>query len=77
VLAGDTGWKQGFPLADQLWRRVREIGDHELIGDDKVLSMKAQGVTPRELLPGFVAAERGGVVLLAELQSQGYAYIRP
>jgi intracellular sulfur oxidation DsrE/DsrF family protein len=40
-------------------------------------SMKAQGVTAQELLPGFVAADRGGVVLLAELQAQGYAYIRP
>jgi hypothetical protein len=28
-------------------------------------------------LPGFIVAEKGGVVRLAELQSQGYAYLRP
>jgi uncharacterized protein len=29
------------------------------------------------LLPGFIVAERGGVVRIAELQSQGYLYLRP
>jgi uncharacterized protein len=40
-------------------------------------SMKSQNVTVKELLPGFVAADRGGVVRIAELQSQGYLYLRP
>jgi uncharacterized protein len=40
-------------------------------------TMKAMDVTLKDLLPGFVAAEQGGVVRLAELQSQGYAYLRP
>lgn len=40
-------------------------------------TMKSQNVTVKELLPGFVAAERGGVVRIAELQSQGYLYLRP
>ncbi|MHB0769352.1 DsrE family protein [Bradyrhizobium sp. 5.13L] len=40
-------------------------------------TMKAQNVTLKELLPGFVNAENGGVVRLAELQSQGYLYLRP
>ena len=40
-------------------------------------SMKSQNVTVKELLPGFVAADRGGVVRLAELQAQGYLYLRP
>ncbi|MGY4630179.1 DsrE family protein [Bradyrhizobium sp. USDA 4486] len=40
-------------------------------------TMKAQNVTLTELLPGFVSAEKGGVVRLAELQSQGYLYLRP
>jgi intracellular sulfur oxidation DsrE/DsrF family protein len=31
----------------------------------------------KDLVPGFVAAERGGVVRIAELQSQGYVYLRP
>jgi len=39
--------------------------------------MKAQNVTLKDLLPGFVSAEKGGVVRLAELQSQGYLYLRP
>lgn len=40
-------------------------------------SMRAQNVTLKDLLPGFSVAEKGAVVRLAELQSQGYAYLRP
>jgi uncharacterized protein len=40
-------------------------------------TMKAQNVTLTDLLPGFVSAEKGGVVRLAELQSRGYLYLRP
>lgn len=40
-------------------------------------SMKAQNVALEDLLPGFIAADRGGVVRIAELQSQGYLYLRP
>ena len=40
-------------------------------------TMKAQKVGVKDLLPGFVAIEEGGVVRLAELQSKGYAYLRP
>jgi intracellular sulfur oxidation DsrE/DsrF family protein len=40
-------------------------------------TMTSQNVTLKDLLPGFVAAEHGGVVRIAELQSQGYLYIRP
>jgi intracellular sulfur oxidation DsrE/DsrF family protein len=39
--------------------------------------MKSQNVSLKDLLPGFVSAEKGGVVRLAELQSQGYHYLRP
>ena len=35
------------------------------------------GDTLKDLLPGFVSAERGGVVRIADLQAQGYAYLRP
>jgi uncharacterized protein len=34
-------------------------------------------VTVNELLPGFVVADKGGVVRIAELQSQEYLYLRP
>jgi uncharacterized protein len=40
-------------------------------------TMKSQNVGLQDLLPGFVAAERGGVVRIAELQSEGYLYLRP
>ena len=40
-------------------------------------TMKSQNVTVNELLPGFVVADKGGVVRIAELQSQGYLYLRP
>ncbi|MBI5265407.1 MAG: DsrE family protein [Bradyrhizobium sp.] len=40
-------------------------------------TMKGQNVTLNDLLPGFVSAEKGGVVRIAELQSQGYLYLRP
>ena len=40
-------------------------------------TMRGQNVTLKELLPGFTVADRGGVVLIAELQAQGYVYLRP
>ena len=40
-------------------------------------TMKGQNITLKDLLPGFVSADKGGVVRLAELQSQGYLYLRP
>ena len=40
-------------------------------------TMKSQNISLKDLLPGFVSADRGGVVRLAELQSQGYLYLRP
>lgn len=40
-------------------------------------TMRSQKITLADLLPGFVTAEKGGVVRLAELQSQGYVYLRP
>lgn len=40
-------------------------------------TMKSQNISLKELLPGFVSADQGGVVRLAELQSQGYLYLRP
>jgi hypothetical protein len=40
-------------------------------------TMRAQNVTLKDLLPGFAVADKGGVVKLANLQAQGYAYLRP
>jgi len=40
-------------------------------------TMRGQNVTLKDLLPGFTIAEQGGVVLIAQLQAQGYVYLRP
>ena len=40
-------------------------------------TMKSQNVTLKDLLPGFISADKGGVVRIAELQSRGYLYLRP
>jgi intracellular sulfur oxidation DsrE/DsrF family protein len=40
-------------------------------------TMRSQKVGLADLLPGFVAADQGGVARIAELQSQGYLYLRP
>ena len=40
-------------------------------------TLKAQNITVNDLLPDFTVAERGGVVLLAELQAKGFAYLKP
>jgi intracellular sulfur oxidation DsrE/DsrF family protein len=40
-------------------------------------TLAVQKWTLDDLQPGFQLAERGGVTLVADLQAQGYAYIRP
>ena len=40
-------------------------------------TLDAQKMNVTDLLPGFVRADEGGVVRLAQLQAQGYAYLRP
>jgi intracellular sulfur oxidation DsrE/DsrF family protein len=40
-------------------------------------TLKGAQMTLPDLLPGFISADGGGVVRLAELQAQGYIYIRP
>jgi intracellular sulfur oxidation DsrE/DsrF family protein len=40
-------------------------------------AMEAQKLSLADLLPGFVVAEQGAVVKLAELQAEGWAYLRP
>lgn len=40
-------------------------------------TMKAQNLELADLLPGFVRVDEGGVVRLAKLQAEGYAYLRP
>lgn len=40
-------------------------------------TLKGFNLTLDELLPGWVEVPQGGVTKIAELQSQGYVYIRP
>jgi intracellular sulfur oxidation DsrE/DsrF family protein len=40
-------------------------------------TMNAQGVGLDDLLPDFARRDEGGVVRIAQLQSEGYLYIRP
>ena len=40
-------------------------------------TMRAQSVSIKDLLPDFIQVSQGGVVRIAELQAQGYIYIRP
>jgi intracellular sulfur oxidation DsrE/DsrF family protein len=59
---------------------TRQVGQFSRAGLELAAcgnTMKSQNVSLKDLLPGFVSAEKGGVVRLAELQSQGYHYLRP
>ena len=40
-------------------------------------TMNAMKLDVADLVPGFSVVEEGGVVRLADLQAQGYAYLRP
>ena len=60
-----------------LAHRVGEFGKAGLELNACGNTMKSQHVTLKDLLPGFVSADQGGVVRLAELQAQGYVYLRP
>jgi intracellular sulfur oxidation DsrE/DsrF family protein len=40
-------------------------------------TLQGMKLTVDDLLPGFRSADKGGVVKLAEMQSQGWAYLRP
>jgi uncharacterized protein len=58
-------------------KRVSEFVKSGLAPSVCIHSMKSQNVTLEDLLPGFAVADEGGVVRLAQLQAQGYAYLRP
>ena len=40
-------------------------------------TMRGMKLTLADLLPGFEIADKGGVVKLAELQAEGWLYLRP
>ena len=71
---------KAFQLAQSNPDISKRVGDFSRDGVELAAcgnTMKSQNITLKDLLPGFVSAEKGGVVRLAELQSQGYLYLRP
>jgi intracellular sulfur oxidation DsrE/DsrF family protein len=71
---------RAFHAESANWDIAHRVGQFSKVGIELAAcgnTMKAQNVTLKDLLPGFVGAEKGGVVRLAELQSQGYLYLRP
>jgi len=71
---------RAFHAESANWDIAHRVGQFSKIGMELAAcgnTMISQNVTLRDLLPGFVSAEKGGVVRLAELQSQGYQYLRP
>ena len=67
--------REGGDLAAAEDMRARLVDDVQFYACANTL--KAQKWTLDDLRPGFHLAERGGVTLVADLQAQGYAYIRP
>lgn len=62
---------------DQVRNTVKSLQDDGVQFNMCGNTMRAQGVELADLLPGFVQVDQGGVVRIAELQQQGYIYIRP
>jgi intracellular sulfur oxidation DsrE/DsrF family protein len=58
-------------------RRVGELAKAGVAFAACGKTMTSQKVALKDLLPGFIGLEQGGVVRIAELQSQGYVYLRP
>jgi len=70
---------RAFHAESANWDIAHRVGQFSKIGMELAAcgnTMISQNVTLRDLLPGFVSAEKGGVVRLAELQSHGYQYLR-
>jgi len=68
---------RGNGLSEGVSSRFTELVKDGLSPFACVNTMKGMEITLTDLLPGFASADSGGVVKLAELQAQGYAYLRP
>jgi intracellular sulfur oxidation DsrE/DsrF family protein len=69
-----------FHAADASEATKRGLAERLAAGDvfyACVNTLAAHGWTLGDLTPGFVLADKGGVVALADLQAQGFAYLRP
>lgn len=56
---------------------VAKLQEQGVVFEACANTLAALNLEPDELLTGFVIAEEGGVTRIAELQSKGYAYLRP
>jgi intracellular sulfur oxidation DsrE/DsrF family protein len=63
--------------AGDVSKRTDELSKSGLQMHACVNTMRAMNLTLKDLLPGFVIADKGAVVRIAELQSQGFIYLRP
>jgi len=64
-------------ISPDVTQRTDEMKKNGLQLNACINTMKAQEITLKDLPQGFVVADKGGVVRLAELQGQGYVYLRP
>lgn len=62
---------------DKVRNSVKALQDDGVEIDVCANTLAAINVSLDEMLPGMVLAPNGGVVRIAELESQGYLYIRP
>jgi intracellular sulfur oxidation DsrE/DsrF family protein len=62
----------GVVAADLVGLEKRGLATYACIN-----TMRGMDLTLADLLPGFAVAEKGGVVKLAELQRDGFFYLRP
>ena len=68
---------QAAQASPDLTRHVDEFAKSGLVLTACGNTLQAQKITLADLLPGFIKADEGGVVRIAELQAQGYVYLRP
>lgn len=71
---------QGFhdiQAADKVRSLTKELQDIGVQFNACGNTMRAQEVEVEDLIPGFIRVDQGGVVRIAELQAEGYLYIRP
>lgn len=60
-----------------LARKLSKVGGQGVGLEACGNTLEAQKLELSDLLPGFVRVDQGGVTRLAQLQAEGYAYLRP
>jgi intracellular sulfur oxidation DsrE/DsrF family protein len=56
---------------------TKQLMDEKVAFFACINTLNGMNLNVTDLTPGFGVAEKGGVVKLAELQAQGWAYLRP